>query len=325
MVLSERRTRVIVGLGGVQAIVDGALDVLLVVLAIELLGIGGARSRLSRGNRRGRGLSRRHGSGWACWPTSSGAIAVGRCARPRVAHHRWLGFSRRRRRCWRFRVRASAWVMSPVALSCNGWRHARSWLVSSACSRGWQWPGLPSAPYSPRFSSTWSARQGAFVVLGLLLPVAAIAGWPMIRAADISAYVPEVEVGILERVAMLRLLDPPALEALALGSHVEEVEEGRVVIRQGDAGDRVYVIDAGRYDVIADGHLVNTLESGDIFGEIALIADVPRTATVSAVEDGRLLAIDRATFLETLAQCPGTLATFEEVVGRRLSGFGELG
>ena len=161
--------------------------------------------------------------------------------------------------------------------------------------------------------------QGAFVVLGLLLPVAAVAGWPMIRAADSSAYVPEVEVGILERVAMLRLLDPPALEALALGSHVEEVEEGRVVIRQGDAGDRVYVIDAGRYDVIADGHLVNTLDRGDIFGEIALIADVPRTATVAAIENGRLLAIDRATFLETLAQCPGTLATFEEVVGRRLA------
>jgi hypothetical protein len=167
--------------------------------------------------------------------------------------------------------------------------------------------------------------QGALVVLGLLLPVAAVAGWPMIRAADTSAHVPEAEVGILERVAMLRLLNPPALEALALGSHLEEVERGRVVIRQRDAGDCVYVIDAGRYDVIVDGHLVNTLERGDIFGEIALIADVPRTATVAAVEDGRLLAIDRATFLETLAQCPGTLATFEEVVSRRLSGMGEVG
>jgi CRP-like cAMP-binding protein len=147
----------------------------------------------------------------------------------------------------------------------------------------------------------------------------------MIRASDISADVPEVAVGILERVAMLRLLDPPTLEALAQGSHVEEIGSGHVVIRQGDTGDRVYVIDAGRYDVIADGHLVNRLQGGDMFGEIALIADVPRTATVLAVEDGRLLAIDRATFLEALARCPRTLATFEEVVGRRLSGLGEVG
>ena len=165
----------------------------------------------------------------------------------------------------------------------------------------------------------WVGGRGALVIVGLLLPVAAIVAWPVVRAADISVGTAEVEIGILEGVAMLRPLDPPHLEGLALGSHLENVEQGRLVIRQGEVGDRVYVIDAGRYDVIADGHLVNTLESGDVFGEIALIADVPRTASVMAVEDGRVLGIDRATFLETLALCPGTLATFEEVVGRRLA------
>ena len=323
MVLSERRTRVIVGLGGLQSIVDGALDVLLVVLAIELLGIG------------------EPGVGYLGAIVGVGALfgamgAAGLVGRPRLAPSLLGGALARGLPVTLVGILpATAPLLAVSGAGVGLGDVAGRTLLQRLAPRevmarvfgvleGMAMAGLAVGAVIAPILINLVGAQGAFVALGLLLPVAAVAGWPMIRAADISAYVPAVEVGILERIPMLRLLDPTALEALALGSHVEEVERGRVVIRQGDAGDRVYVIDAGRYDVIADGHLVNTLERGDIFGEIALIADVPRTATVSAVEDGRLLAIDRATFLETLAQCPGTLATFEEVVGRRLAGLGEV-
>jgi MFS family permease len=324
VVLSERRTRVIVGLGGVQSIVDGALDVLLVVLAIELLGIG------------------EPGVGYLGAVLGVGALfgamgAAGLVGRLRLTPSLLGGVLARGLPITLVGIVPAAAPLLAVSGAGVGLGDvAGRTLLQRLAPRevmarvfgvleGMAMAGLAVGAVVAPILINLVGAQGAFVVLGLLLPVAAVAGWPIIRAADTSAHVPEAEVGILERVAMLRLLGPPALEALALGSHFEEVERGRVVIRQGDTGDRVYVIDTGRFDVIGDGHLVNTLQSGDIFGEIALIADVPRTATVSAVEEGRLLAIDRATFLETLAQCPGTLATFEEVVGRRLSGFGEVG
>ncbi len=305
-VLSERRAGAIVGLGGVKAIVDGALGVLVVVLAIELLGIGES------------------GVGYLGALVGAGALigamaSTGLVGRPRLAPSLLAG-------SLAGGMSISAIGLLPVAaplLAVTGGAGglanvAGRTLLQRLTSRevmarvfgvleGLAMAGLAVGALLAPVLIDWVGDRAALVVVGLLLPVAAIVAWPVIRDADISVGGTKVEIEIIERVAMLRPLDPPILEGLARGSHLENVQRGRVVVQQGDPGDRVYVIDAGRYDIIADGRLLKTLESGDVFGEIALIADVPRTATVLAVEDGRLLAIDRATFLETLSSVLGRL------------------
>ena len=76
------------------------------------------------------------------------------------------------------------------------------------------------------------------------------------------------------------------------------------MIRQGDIGDRFYVIDAGAFEIEIDGEHVTTLREGDFFGEIALLQDVPRTATVRSLTDGAVWSLDQEEFLATMTDLP---------------------
>jgi CRP-like cAMP-binding protein len=95
------------------------------------------------------------------------------------------------------------------------------------------------------------------------------------------------------------------------------VEAGDVVIAAGDEGDRFFVIRSGSVEVREAGV---TLGMGDSFGEIALLRDVPRTATVAAVEPTELLALDRDTFLATVTGHAPSRETAEAVAATRLHG-----
>jgi CRP-like cAMP-binding protein len=68
-------------------------------------------------------------------------------------------------------------------------------------------------------------------------------------------------------------------------------------VRQGEPGDRFYAVVHGSLDVVMSGEHIRTAARGSFFGEVALLADVPRTATVTAATDGDLLALDRVPFL----------------------------
>ncbi len=72
---------------------------------------------------------------------------------------------------------------------------------------------------------------------------------------------------------------------------------GTVIITEGETGDTFYAVVDGRFAVTQAGTPLRSIDRGDGFGEIALLADVPRTATVTAATDGSLLAIDRDPFL----------------------------
>ena len=78
------------------------------------------------------------------------------------------------------------------------------------------------------------------------------------------------------------------------------IPAGQAIVRQGEPGDRYYAIADGTVEVLRDDVVVNTLGRGEGFGEIALLHEVPRTATVRTVTETRLFAIEREPFLVAL-------------------------
>jgi MFS family permease len=133
--------------------------------------------------------------------------------------------------------------------------------------------------------------RGALVVLGLFAPALVVLAWARLRAIDGSIAHRDAEVKVLNRVGMLRALPMAAVDDLARRVEHADFAAGHVVVRQGERGDRFYVIADGEADVIRDGRQVGTLESGEGFGEIALLRDVPQTATVSARTPLRLFTL----------------------------------
>ncbi len=139
--------------------------------------------------------------------------------------------------------------------------------------------------------------RGALVIVGLLCPVAAAASWRRLRHLDQSMDVRDHEISMLQRVTMLNALPLPAIERLARGLEPVAVPAGHIVFNQGDIGDRYFVIESGEAEVIGDGRLVARLGPGEGFGEIALLRRTRRTATVRAGSELRLHALGSDHFL----------------------------
>jgi CRP-like cAMP-binding protein len=161
--------------------------------------------------------------------------------------------------------------------------------------------------------------QGAAIALGLLLP--AIAAIAVLRFARIDARItlPLEEIAALRLVPMFAPLGAAPLEAVARHLALVPVTAGQVVIRQGDPGDRWYLVRSGTFAVTIAGSLVNDRGPGDAFGEIALLRDVPRTATVTAVTDGQLWALDREEFLAAVTGSPQALYEAERTIRERMA------
>jgi MFS family permease len=148
---------------------------------------------------------------------------------------------------------------------------------------------------------TLAGNRGAFVVAGLVLPVLLVATLRPLRRTDAMAQVPMDVLALLRGVPALALLPARQLDRLALDSEPVTVPAGRPVVVEGEMGDRFYVIAEGQSRVSMGGAVVRELGAGAWFGELALLRDVPRTATVTAVTDLRLHAIRREPFLAVVA------------------------
>jgi hypothetical protein len=170
---------------------------------------------------------------------------------------------------------------------------------------------------APLLVSTVGAR-GALVVAGLIIPVVLVPLWrPLVRIDAASESFAE-EVELLRGVPIFAPLPVPELERLAKALAPAAAGAGSAVFQQGERGDRFYVIRAGRAEVEVDGRPLRTLGSGDSFGEIALVRDVPRTATVRALTDLDLLALERDVFVATLTHHPASAAAAGSIVAARL-------
>ncbi|HEU5203811.1 MAG TPA: MFS transporter [Candidatus Limnocylindrales bacterium] len=142
--------------------------------------------------------------------------------------------------------------------------------------------------------------EGALIATGLVLPVLAVVTWPGVRNADQAAVVDTTRVMRIRADPLFAPLSMAIIEQLSEQLVSSQFIAGDELIHEGDAGDRYYLIQRGRVLVTQGGQPVREQGPGDSFGEIALLRDVPRTASVRALEPVETLTLSRDDFLDTM-------------------------
>jgi MFS family permease len=316
----EPAARVLVGLLGAQFVAIGALDVLYVVLALSVLDLGGSGAGY---------LNAAFGAGGVAGIAATMVLIGRRRLLPPVV----VGVA-----AWgaAFAVLA-AWPSALTALLLLAVAGAGRSLLDVAGRTLLQrtvpanvlarvfgvLEGLSAAALAvgslltPALVSLAGARW-AVAGVGLLLPLAVLATARRLAEIDRRAPVPVVEISLLRSLPLFAPLGAPQLEALAQGLVETRVAAGQAVVRQGERGDRFYVVAEGELEVEADGRELRRLGRGDGFGELALLRDVPRTATVTALGEARLFALDKTTFLAAVGSHPRAAGEAEQLVRERL-------
>lgn len=137
------------------------------------------------------------------------------------------------------------------------------------------------------------------------------------------------EVEILRRVPLFAALDPAKLKLLAFTSERMTFQPGQEICRQGDVGDAAYVIVKGEANILVnvDGNEIEVAQVGEnaIIGEIAILCEIPRTATVRARGDLQALKIDKEHFLRLIKEFPDMgIEIMRELADRLTKTTGEL-
>jgi len=158
----------------------------------------------------------------------------------------------------------------------------------------------------------------AFVLAGSAMAVAGTVAFAGLRRIDDAAVVPERQLTLLAGIPMFAPLPRVDLERIARQLDLIATPAGTEVIRQGDVGDRFYVVEAGEFEILRDGERIDVTGEGGYFGEIALLHDVPRTATVRAITDGTVWALDQEEFLATVTGLPQAESAAHAISAERL-------
>jgi MFS family permease len=319
-IVRDRRLRIVVGLYAAQTLLAGALGVLVVVMALDLLnwndsGVGLLNAAMGIGGIAG----------------SLAAFAL--IGRKRLASDFGLGIV-----LWGAPLAAvGIWPHAWVALLALGVLGLGNTLVDVAGLTLLQRTAPPDvigrvfgvlemllvatiglgAVIAPALIDAFGVRW-TLVVAGAFLPLLAALTWRQLRVIDAESHAP-AELGLLERLPIFAPLPAPALERLASQLEPVPATPGTVVIRQGDHGDRFYVVESGRLRVSVDGRAGGELGPGDFFGEIALLRDVPRTASVTAETDALLQALGREAFLDAVTGSAPSARAADAIVGARLA------
>jgi MFS family permease len=317
---ADRRLQVVIGLVGAQMFVLGAVEVVIVVDAIRLLHAGNA------------------GVGWLNTALGVGGLlgglgGVALAARKRLAGDLRLGLV--------FFGAALAVLATStnftVALVLFGAMGAGSALVditgmtllqraapADVVGRVFgvlQSTMLAAVALGSLVTPLLVAALGArwtFVAIGLLLPLAALPTWRRLTEIDATARVAVEPLELLHAISIFAPLPLLVLERLASVAAEVRVPAASVVFEQGQPGDRFYVIAAGTAAVEIDGAPASWLGPREFFGEIALLRDVPRTATVRAVDELRLYALERDDFIAAVTGYAPSHEAADSVVASRL-------
>ena len=169
----------------------------------------------------------------------------------------------------------------------------------------------------PLLLHLWNLRT-ALVVVGLGVTALALPFLPRMRRLDAKLSAP-VGLGLLQGVPMFVPLTPSTVDGLARKLVRIPVPAGGVVLREGEDSDRFFVIESGLVEVTQERVVLRQEGPGEYFGEIGLLRDVPRTATVTAVEDTVLMALGRDEFLAAVTGQSEAFRAADDIVSYRLS------
>ncbi len=158
----------------------------------------------------------------------------------------------------------------------------------------------------------------SMALVGVLVTAYTLTTLRRMRGLDARMSEP-VALPLVRSISIFAPLPPSVQEVLARKLVPVTVPAGEPVIREGEAADRFYVIADGRVEVTQEGRVLRVEEAGDFFGEIGLLRDVPRTATVTTLTDTTLWSLDRQSFLDAVSGQDETRAAAEDVVSRRLA------
>jgi MFS family permease len=159
----------------------------------------------------------------------------------------------------------------------------------------------------------------ALIATGTLMPLLTVLAWRRLVAIDALVALPApARIRLLRSIAIFRALPEAQIEALAGRLRSLPAASGEVVVRQGEPGEFFYVLESGQMEVAVDGLPDGTLLPGDFFGEIALLREVPRTATVIAMAESRLLTLERDPFIAAVTGHAPSSAAADAVIDSRL-------
>lgn len=320
-IAADSRLRLLVGLFAAQTFVDGALSVLVVVVALDLLDLGASGVGF---------LNSASGVGGLIGAVLAAALV----GRSRLASDLGLGMV-----LWGLPILLiGLWPNAAVALLMLAVVGVGNTVVDVAGDTMLQRtvPDHVLARVFGIFESLMLAAvavgaiaapvlvdlagsRTALVAIGALLPLLTLLSWRQLAAIDAAARVPTRELELLRSIPIFAPLAAPTLEALASHLSRHALRAGETVFRQGEHGDAFYVIAEGRVDVSVDGQPRRPLGPGEFFGEIALLRDVPRTATVTAATDAELFGLERDEFVAAVTGHPESAEAAGAVVGARLA------
>lgn len=159
----------------------------------------------------------------------------------------------------------------------------------------------------------------ALVIFGSLIPFTLIVGYRLLVAADREADVPRDVIDAFETVPLFALLTPPTLEMLARRSRIAEFRSGDVLIAEGDSSRFVLLVIEGKVEVTKDGRVLASLGPTDIVGEIAALHDSPRTASVIATQAVTAISVPGDAFVSAVRGEADAWSMSASVAGHRLA------
>lgn len=173
------------------------------------------------------------------------------------------------------------------------------------------------AALMPVMLNLWSL-QVALAVIGVGVTALSLPFMPRMRRLDARLTAP-AGLDLLTAIPMFVPLTPATVEGLARKLVRVPVPASGVVVAEGEESDRFFIIESGMVEVTHDGAVLRQEGPGEFFGEIGLLRDVPRTATVTAVEDTVVMTLGRDDFLAAVTGQGDAFRAADDVVSFRLS------